>query len=123
MRHKTTGIANGQEEKDNEVQHVRWFILDKALAAGISPNPADKNAQDIEALNIFSDQISIPQIKAVDSSPATIHAESSSTTSETVTGNINQMEAINSIYFNTQKQKQIFYLKTHYMLLSTVNKI
>ncbi|KRX13729.1 hypothetical protein T07_7666 [Trichinella nelsoni] len=56
MRHKNTGIADGQEEKDNEM----GSLLDEALPTGNSPNPADENAQDIEALNIFQDQISTP---------------------------------------------------------------
>ncbi|KRX52520.1 hypothetical protein T09_15039 [Trichinella sp. T9] len=53
MRHKNTGIADGQEEKDNEM----GSLLDEALPTGNSPNPAGENAQDIEAPNIFQDQI------------------------------------------------------------------
>ncbi|KRZ75580.1 Retrovirus-related Pol polyprotein from transposon 17.6 [Trichinella papuae] len=79
MRHKNTGIADGQEEKDNEV----GSLLNEALPAGNSHNSADGNAQDIEASNVFPDQTSIPQNETVNSSPTTVHAESSSTTAET----------------------------------------
>ncbi|KRZ96975.1 Uncharacterized protein T08_6290 [Trichinella sp. T8] len=53
MRHKNTGFADGQEEKDNEM----GSLLDEAMPTGNSPNPAGENAQDIEAPNIFQDQI------------------------------------------------------------------
>ncbi|KRY08552.1 Uncharacterized protein T12_11188 [Trichinella patagoniensis] len=58
-----------QEEKDNEM----GSLLDEALPTGNSPNPADENAQDIEAPNIFQDQ----------SSEVTVHTESSWTAAET----------------------------------------
>ncbi|KRZ10689.1 Uncharacterized protein T11_7653 [Trichinella zimbabwensis] len=79
MRHKNTRIADGQEEKENEV----GSLLDEALPAGNIPNPADENVQDIEAPNIFQDQTSTPHKGSVDSSKAAVDAESSSTTSET----------------------------------------
>ncbi|OUC43788.1 putative zinc knuckle [Trichinella nativa] len=72
-------IADGQEEKDNEM----GLLLDEALPTGNSPNPAGENAQDIEAPNIFQDQISTPHKGSADSPKATVHTESSSTTVET----------------------------------------
>ncbi|OUC48352.1 putative reverse transcriptase [Trichinella nativa] len=82
MRHKNTGIADGQEEKDNEM----GSLLDEALPAGNSPErnaAADENVQDTETLNIFQNQTSTPPEGSVDSPKATVHAESSSTTVET----------------------------------------
>ncbi|XP_003369036.1 conserved hypothetical protein [Trichinella spiralis] len=82
MRHKNTGIADVQEEKDNEV----GSLLDEALSAGNSPErnaAADENVQDTETPNIFQDQTCTPHKESVDSSKATVHPESSSTTAET----------------------------------------
>ncbi|KRX71353.1 Uncharacterized protein T06_16072 [Trichinella sp. T6] len=82
MRHKNTGIADGQEEQDNDVDS----LLDEALPAGNSPErnaAADENVQDTEKPNIFQDQTSTPPKGSVDSPKATVHAESSSTTVET----------------------------------------
>ncbi|KRY08592.1 hypothetical protein T12_6117 [Trichinella patagoniensis] len=82
MRHKNTGIADGQEEQDNDV----GSLLDEALPAGNSPErnaAADENVQDTETPNIFQDQTSTPPKGSVNSPKATVHAESSSTTVET----------------------------------------
>ncbi|KRX20872.1 hypothetical protein T07_12461 [Trichinella nelsoni] len=76
MRHKNTGIADGQEEKDNEM----GSLLDETLPAGNSPEEnaaADENVQDTETPNIFQDQTSTPPKGSVDSPKATVHAESS----------------------------------------------
>ncbi|KRY91712.1 hypothetical protein T4D_13875 [Trichinella pseudospiralis] len=51
-------------------------LPDEALSAGNSPNLADKNAQDLESPNIFQDQTSTPHKVSVDSSKATVYAES-----------------------------------------------
>ncbi|KRX42163.1 hypothetical protein T05_13587 [Trichinella murrelli] len=70
MRHKNTGIADGQEEKNNEM----GSLLDEALPAGNSPErnaAADENVQDTETLNIFQDQTSTPTKGSVDSPKAT----------------------------------------------------
>ncbi|KRZ96721.1 hypothetical protein T08_3189 [Trichinella sp. T8] len=70
MRHKNTGIADGQEEKNNEM----GSLLDEALPAGNSPErnaAADENVQDTETLNIFQDQTSTPSKGSVDSPKAT----------------------------------------------------
>ncbi|KRY26536.1 Uncharacterized protein T01_4021, partial [Trichinella spiralis] len=81
MRHRNTGIADGVEEKDNEM----GSLLDEALPAGKSPErnaAADENVQDTETPNIFQQQTSTPHKGSVDSPKATVHAESSSTTVE-----------------------------------------
>ncbi|KRY74260.1 Transposon Tf2-9 polyprotein [Trichinella pseudospiralis] len=54
-------------------------LPDEALSAGNSPNLADKNAQDLESPNIFQDQTSTPHKVSVDSSKATVYAESKAT--------------------------------------------
>ncbi|XP_003370336.1 conserved hypothetical protein [Trichinella spiralis] len=81
MRHRNTGIADGLEEKDNEM----GSLLDEALPAGNSPGrnaAADENVQDTETTNVFQDQTCTPHKGSVDSPKATVHAESSSTTVE-----------------------------------------
>ncbi|XP_003370819.1 putative integrase core domain protein [Trichinella spiralis] len=81
MRHKNTGIADGLEEKDNEM----GSLLEEALPAGNSPErntAADENVQDTETPKIFQDQTSTPAKGSVDSLKASVHAESSSTTVE-----------------------------------------
>ncbi|KRX51535.1 Uncharacterized protein T09_14668, partial [Trichinella sp. T9] len=81
MRHRNTGIADGVEEKDNEM----GSLLDEALPAGKSPErnaAADENVQDTETPNIFQQQTSTSHKGSVDSPKATVHAESSSTTVE-----------------------------------------
>ncbi|KRY26142.1 Uncharacterized protein T01_4257, partial [Trichinella spiralis] len=81
MRHRNTGIADGLEEKDNEM----GSLLDEALPAGNSPErnaAADENVQDTETTNVFQDQTCTPHKGSVDSPKATVHAESSSTTVE-----------------------------------------
>ncbi|KRY07570.1 hypothetical protein T12_10041 [Trichinella patagoniensis] len=82
MRHKNTGIADGEEEKDNEM----GSLLDEALPGKNSSErnaAADENVQDTETPNIFQDQTSTPPKGSVDNPKARVHAESSSTTVET----------------------------------------
>ncbi|KAL1239993.1 XK-related protein [Trichinella pseudospiralis] len=65
--HKNKGIADGQEEKHNEMDS----LLDKALPAKNSSErnaAADGNIQDTETPNIFQDQTSTPPKGSVDSS-------------------------------------------------------
>ncbi|KRX13994.1 Uncharacterized protein T07_4146 [Trichinella nelsoni] len=90
MRHRNTGIADGQKEKDNEV----GSLLDETFPAGNSPNPADENAQDIEAPNIFQHQTCTPHKGSVDSSKATAHAKAVRPQQKQTTGSINQMEVL-----------------------------
>ncbi|KRX64928.1 hypothetical protein T09_1453 [Trichinella sp. T9] len=81
MRHRNIGIADGLEEKGNEM----GSLLEEALPAENSPGrnaAVDENLQDTETLDIFQDQISTPPEGSVDSPKATVHAESSSTTEE-----------------------------------------
>ncbi|KRX19462.1 General transcription factor IIF subunit 1 [Trichinella nelsoni] len=71
------------EEMEEHFKRRQVVLNQFSLRARISPIPADGNAQNNEAPNTFPDEASISQNEMVDSSPATVHAESSSTASET----------------------------------------
>ncbi|KRY55996.1 hypothetical protein T03_11450, partial [Trichinella britovi] len=73
------------EEMEEHFKRRQVVLNQFSLRTRISPNPADGNAQNNEAPNTFPDQASISQNEMVEWTVqwATVHAESSSTASET----------------------------------------